>query len=40
MLKKLLLLAGLTLSVAGIVSADYPLPPCDPKCTRTATPIE
>jgi hypothetical protein len=29
-MKKLLLLAALTLGLAGIVSADFPWPVCDP----------
>jgi hypothetical protein len=32
MLKKLVLLAGLTLAFAMTVSADYPTPPCYPLC--------
>jgi hypothetical protein len=33
MIKKILLLASLALALTSIVSADYPPPPCDPKCT-------
>ena len=32
MIKKLVLLAGLTLGFVGVVSADFPLPPCPPSC--------
>jgi hypothetical protein len=32
MTKRLLLLAGLLLALGTILSADYPLPPCDPDC--------
>jgi hypothetical protein len=32
MKKRLLLLAGLMLALGTIVSADAPLPPCDPDC--------
>ncbi len=32
MKKRLLLLAGLMLAFGTILSADYPLPPCDPDC--------
>jgi hypothetical protein len=31
-MKKLLMLAGLTLALATAVSADWPLPPCLPNC--------
>jgi hypothetical protein len=30
-----LVLAGLTFALGAIVSAEYPPPPCDPKCPRT-----
>jgi hypothetical protein len=30
MLKKVFLLAGIALALAPIVSADIPIPPCDP----------
>jgi len=30
MLKRLLLLAGLTIAAVTVVSADIPTPPCDP----------
>jgi hypothetical protein len=32
MKKRLLLLAGFMLALGTIVSADQPLPPCDPDC--------
>ncbi len=32
MMRKLFLLAGLMLALGTIVSADIPLPPCDPHC--------
>ena len=32
MIKKLVLLAALTLAFVTTVSADYPLPPCIPGC--------
>jgi hypothetical protein len=32
MLKRLLLLAGVTLAVVTSVSADIPMPPCTPAC--------
>ena len=32
MIKKLLLLAGMTLVFTVAVSADMPLPPCPPSC--------
>jgi len=32
MIKKLLLLAGMTLAFVTIISADAPLPPCPPSC--------
>jgi hypothetical protein len=32
MLKRLLLLAGLTFALVATVSADMPLPPCFPNC--------
>jgi hypothetical protein len=32
MIKKLFLLAGMLLALGTMVSADVPLPPCDPKC--------
>jgi hypothetical protein len=32
-IKKLFLLAGMLLALGTMVSADVPLPPCDPKCT-------
>ena len=32
MLKKLLLLVGLTFAFVTAVSADWPLPPCTPEC--------
>ena len=32
MIKKLFLLAGLLLALGTIVSAEMPIPPCDPKC--------
>jgi hypothetical protein len=32
MIKKLFLLAGLLLAFGTIVSAEMPIPPCDPKC--------
>ncbi len=32
MLKKMFLLAGVALALATVVSADIPIPPCDP-CT-------
>ena len=35
MTKKLLLLASLMLALASIVSADYPIPPCDPHCPNS-----
>jgi hypothetical protein len=36
MTKRLLLLAGLLLALGTIVSADAPLPPCDPDCGNLA----
>jgi len=32
MKKSLLLLAGLMLALGTVVSADQPIPPCDPDC--------
>jgi hypothetical protein len=32
MIKKLLLLAGMSLAFAAAVSADWPIPPCAPGC--------
>jgi hypothetical protein len=32
MMRKLLLLTGLMLALGTIVSADWPIPPCDPHC--------
>jgi hypothetical protein len=32
MTKRLLLLAGLMLALGTILSADLPVPPCDPHC--------
>jgi len=32
MVKKLLLIAGLLVAFGSIVSADMPIPPCDPHC--------
>ena len=32
MIKKILLLAGLTLAFTAAVSADWPIPPCPPSC--------
>ena len=32
MLKRLLLLASLTMAFVTAVSADWPFPPCDPAC--------
>lgn len=32
MVKRLLILAGMLLAVGTIISAEVPLPPCDPHC--------
>ena len=32
MLKKLLVLTGLALALVTAVSADWPIPPCNPDC--------
>jgi hypothetical protein len=37
MIKKLLLLAGMTLAFTAAVSADMPLPPCPPSCDFVST---
>lgn len=37
MKKRLFLLAGLLLALGTIVSADIPVPPCDPDCTLTVS---
>jgi hypothetical protein len=37
MLKKLLLLAGMTLIFTAAVSADWPIPPCPPNCGFAST---
>jgi len=37
MIKKILLLAGMTLAFVASVSADYPLPPCPPSCDLIST---
>ena len=39
MIKKILLLAGLALALSSIISADIPLPPCDPYCGSKPPPL-
>jgi len=36
MLKRLLLIAGMTLVIVGTVSAEIPWPPCNPCLVQTA----
>lgn len=36
MTKRLLLMAGLMLALGTILSADLPIPPCDPNCGNFA----
>jgi hypothetical protein len=37
MMKKLLLLADMTLALVTVMSADFPLPPCPPSCGFLST---
>jgi hypothetical protein len=37
MLKRILLLAGVALTMIVSVSADIPIPPCDPNCAAVTT---
>jgi hypothetical protein len=37
MIKKLLLMAGMTLAFITAISADAPLPPCPPSCDVLTT---
>jgi hypothetical protein len=37
MIKKVLLLAGMTLAFVAVISADAPLPPCPPSCDLVST---
>ena len=37
MIKKLLVLASLTLAFVAVISADVPLPPCPPSCGLTSS---
>lgn len=37
MIKKLLLLAGISLAFVSVISADIPLPPCPPTCDLVST---
>jgi hypothetical protein len=37
MIKKLLLLVGVTLAFVTVLSADFPLPPCPPSCDLVST---
>jgi len=37
MIRKFLVLAGLTLAFVTVMSADFPLPPCPPSCDFVGT---